>query len=319
VQGQRLVRRVFELQEPWNQVVGVFDDRLSRIAGSVEGLPLLGNLDDLVAWGRTSRLDEVLIALPWGAEERIVHVLEKLSVLPANIRMSPEFHRMDLIQGRTSYQFGVPMLNAFEKPLDGWGRIWKRLCDLILSAAIIVISMPVIGVIAILIRIDSSGPVLFKQPRYGFNGKLIGVYKFRTMRVAATDVEGDQLTARNDPRITRFGAFLRRFSLDELPQLLNVMRGEMSLIGPRPHAVRTTAGGRRCDDVVAQYAVRYKVKPGITGWAQVNGWRGTMETEEQLVKRLEHDLYYINNWSVLFDVKIVLLTALSVLSHRDVY
>lgn len=318
-QGERLINRIVGLNEPWNQIVGVYDDRITRIGASIAGYPIAGGLAELIRHGQRHRPDEVLIALPWGAEGRILEVLHGLAVLPSNVRLAPEFQRFDLIQGRTNSQFGLPMVNAYEKPVEGWGRIWKRLFDFALSSAVVLLAAPVMLVIALLIRLESPGPVLFRQPRYGFNNKLIEVYKFRTMRSETCDRLGDQLTRRGDERVTRLGAFLRRTSLDEMPQLLNVLRSEMSLVGPRPHAIRTTAGGKQCDEVVDHYAVRHKVKPGITGWAQVNGWRGTMETEEHLVKRLEHDLHYINNWSPLFDIKILLMTVWAVLNGRNSY
>jgi lipopolysaccharide/colanic/teichoic acid biosynthesis glycosyltransferase len=161
--------------------------------------------------------------------------------------------------------------------------------------------------------------VLFRQRRYGFNYELIEVFKFRTMRQSEADPLGDRLTERHDPRVTRVGAILRRTSLDELPQLINVLRGQMSVIGPRPHAVRTTAGGRLCEEVVDHYAVRHKVKPGMTGWAQVNGWRGTMYDEEHLRERVAHDLYYIRNWSPWLDLQILARTAWTVLVGRNSY
>jgi Undecaprenyl-phosphate glucose phosphotransferase len=319
LQAERLLRRIEELNEPWNRVVGVFDDRTSRVGPLVGQYPVLGNLQDLVAWGRQHPPDEILLALPWGAEDRILAILHTVAVLPSNVRLSSEFQRLDMIQGRTNYQFGVPMLNAFEKPVEGWGRIWKRVFDLVVTSIVTVLLMPVIVLAALAIRIEGPGPILFRQPRYGFNNRLIEVFKFRTMRQHAADKLGTRLTERDDPRVTRVGRVLRRLSIDELPQLLNVFKGEMSLVGPRPHAVRTTAGGRQCDEVVDQYAIRHKVKPGITGWAQVNGLRGTMETEEHLVKRLEHDLHYINNWTPLLDLKILAITAWVVLSGRNSY
>ena len=315
--GQRLIERINALREPWNVIVGVFDDRLSRVDSTVEGYPVLGNLAELVDWGRRNRPDEVLVALPWGAETRLTQVLETLAVLPANVRLCSEFMRLDLIGGRMNSQFGIPMLNAFEKPMEGWGRIWKRAFDTVVSFLIIVLAMPLFLVIAALIRLESRGPILFRQPRYGFNHELIQVFKFRTMHASDSDELGVRLTERNDPRVTRFGAFLRRYSLDELPQLLNVLRGEMSLVGPRPHAIRTTSGSRQCDEIVSQYAVRHKVKPGITGWAQVNGWRGTMETEDHLIQRLEHDLYYIKNWTPGLDLKILAMTMWTVIGGRN--
>jgi Undecaprenyl-phosphate glucose phosphotransferase len=318
-QGRRLAERIKDSDEPWNRVIGVFDDRSTRREASVIGIPVSGGMSDLLQWGQRNRPDEILLALPWSAEDRILGILHQLAVLPSNVRLAPEFQRTDLILGCSTSQFGLPMITAYQKPVDGWGRIWKRLFDFGLAVVATLIALPVLLLIALLVRLESPGPVLFSQPRFGFNNKLINVYKFRSMRAEASDVLGEHLTERGDCRITRVGAVIRRYSLDELPQLLNVIRGEMSLVGPRPHAIRTTAGGKQCDAVVDQYAMRHKVKPGITGWAQVNGLRGTMETEEHLVKRVEHDVYYINNWSPLFDIKILLLTVWAVFNGRNSY
>ena len=317
LQGQRLVDRIEQLDEPWNRIVGVFDDRLARTGPMLGRFPVLGNLADLVEWGRRQCPDEILVAIPWGAEERLVDILQTLAVLPANVRLCSEFHRVDLIQGRANSQYGITMLNAFEKPQAGWGRIWKRCFDLGVAGLASLVSLPLMLIIAGGIKLESGGPVLFRQKRYGFNNKLIEIYKFRTMYAQSADLLGTRLTERDDPRVTRFGGLLRRLSLDELPQLLNVLRGEMSVVGPRPHAILTTAGGRECDEVVNQYAVRHKVKPGITGWAQVNGWRGTMQDEEHLIRRVEHDMYYINNWTPLFDMQIIVRTLWVVLHGRN--
>jgi exopolysaccharide biosynthesis polyprenyl glycosylphosphotransferase len=172
---------------------------------------------------------------------------------------------------------------------------------------------PVLACAALAIKLDSRGPVLFRQPRYGFNNQLINVYKFRSMYADKSDHAGSQLTQKNDPRITRIGRFLRRSSLDELPQFFNVLKGEMSIVGPRPHAVQAKAGSKLYEDVVSEYAARHRVKPGITGWAQVNGWRGETNTDEQILQRVDHDLHYINNWSLPLDVWIILLTITTVL------
>jgi Undecaprenyl-phosphate glucose phosphotransferase len=316
-QASRLIARIDGLNEPWNHIAGVFDDRATRRAEAVGGYPVLGNLGDLIVWARHHQSDEVLIALPWSAEERLLRIMRALAVLPANVRLCPEFFHEELIHGRTSYQYGMPMLSTFEKPIAGWGSIWKRVFDVLVAVVVLIPAIPLLLLIAIGIRLESPGPVLFRQKRYGFNHELIEVFKFRTMRQAESDPE--RLTERGDPRITRLGAILRRLSLDELPQLLNVLRGEMSVIGPRPHAVRTTAGGRLCEDVVDHYAVRHKVKPGMTGWAQVHGWRGTMTDEDDLRERVAHDLFYIRNWSPLLDVRILLLTAWTVLVGRNSY
>ena len=306
--GERLMRHIERLDEPWNEVVGVFDDRLGRIGRTVAGHPVLGNISDLVAWARDHRVDEVLIALPWSAEDRLFSIMHCLSVLPTNVRLSPEFIGLDRFHRRLSHQFNVPMLNVMEKPISSWGALTKAMMDRALGVLFMLIAMPVMALAAIAIRLESKGPVLFRQQRYGFNNQLIGVYKFRTMYMDRADSQGGQLTQRDDPRVTRVGRVLRRLSIDELPQLFNVLRGEMSVVGPRPHALEAKAGGKLYEDVVDQYATRHKVKPGITGWAQVNGWRGNTQTERDLIGRVEHDIYYIENWSVLFDLSIIMRT-----------
>ncbi len=318
-QARKLIERIERLEEPWNHIVGIFDDRLARVGPTFGRYSVMGNLQDLIAWGRVHTLDEVLVALPWGAEDRLRAVMGSLSVLPANVRLCPELFVEEMLQARTSHQFGVPMWNAFEKPLAGWDAIGKRVFDLLFSAAVLVFAAPLFFLIAALIKLESPGPVLFRQNRYGFNNEVIEVWKFRSMSHAEADAAGVRLTERNDPRVTRLGRFMRRSSLDELPQIINVLRGEMSIVGPRPHALRTTAGGRLCEDVVDRYSIRHKVKPGITGWAQVNGFRGTMEDEEHLRQRVEHDLYYVNNWSPWLDVKIIAMTAWIVVHGRNSY
>lgn len=316
-QARKLIERIERLEEPWNYIIGIFDDRASRVAPSVGRYPVMGSLEDLIAWGRENTLDEVLVALPWSAEERVLEVTRLLAVLPANVRLCPEIFHEEVLQGRASHHFGLPMWNAFEKPLAGWDAIGKRAFDILFSAAVMLASMPLFLVLSLMIKVESRGPILFKQKRYGFNNEVIDVYKFRSMKVA--DPDARKLTERNDPRVTRVGRFMRRTSLDELPQLLNVLRGEMSIVGPRPHALRTTAGGRMCEDVVDRYSRRHRVKPGVTGWAQVNGFRGTMEDEEHLRKRIEHDLYYINNWSPWLDFKILAMTLWIVVGGRNSY
>ena len=316
-QGERLIDHIEKLNEPWNQIVGVFDDRLSRIGEAVGGYPVLGRLDDLVDWCRRNRADDILLALPWSADMRLLEITRELAALPVNIRLSPEVVGARLAHQRTSHQFGIPMLNLMEKPMSGWSAVVKRVLDLVLGSIFVVLGLPLLILSALAIKLESPGPVFFRQQRYGFNHQLIEVFKFRTMYVDCLDANAEQLTRRNDPRITRVGAWLRRLSIDELPQLLNVLRGEMSVVGPRPHALRAKAGGKLYEDVVDEYAVRHKVKPGITGWAQVNGWRGSTDREEDLIGRVEHDLYYIDNWSVLFDLNIILRTAWVVLQGKN--
>ena len=315
----KLIEHIQRQSEPWNRVVGVFDDRLARIGNTVAGVPVLGNLGDLIRYGQTHRSDDILVTLPWGAQERIMGIVRQLTALPVNVRLTPEFAVVDLHQRRISHQFGLPMLNVLEKPISGWGVLTKWLLDLTLGAFFVVLGAPLMALIALCIKLDSPGPVLFRQYRYGFNQQLIGVFKFRTMHANMTDHDADRLTQRQDPRVTRVGAILRRFGLDELPQLFNVLAGQMSIVGPRPHATQAKAGGKLYQDVVDQYAVRHKVRPGITGWAQIHGWRGNTDTEEALVRRVEHDLYYIDNWSVLLDLRIVLRTFWVVIEGENGY
>jgi Undecaprenyl-phosphate glucose phosphotransferase len=317
--GQKLIEHIENLREPWNRIIGIFDDRLSRIGDSVGGYPVLGNLHDLLNYGRNNRSDEILIALPWNSQQRILQIARILTALPSNIRLSSEFLGKEVLHQRVTYKFGVPMLNILERPVTGWGALYKSILDYILAAIFVVCALPVMLIISLLIKLESKGPVLFKQNRYGFNNQLIGVYKFRSMYTDKTDADAEQLTTRNDPRVTKVGAFLRRTSLDELPQLINVLRGEMSVVGPRPHAMKAKAAGKLYEDVVDGYAVRHKVLPGITGWAQVNGWRGNTDTEEDIMGRLEHDFYYIDNWSVMFDLYIILRTFKVVASGDNAY
>jgi Undecaprenyl-phosphate glucose phosphotransferase len=317
--GAKLIDHIHNLDEPWNRIIGVFDDRLNRIGDTVSGYPLLGNLRDMLEYGRHNRSDEILIALPWNSHKRILEIVRILTALPSNIRLSSEILGKDLLRQSVSYKFGIPMLNILEKPVTGWGAFSKTLLDYFLGIIFTIIGAPIMLLIALAIKLESKGPVLFKQQRYGFNNQLIGVYKFRSMYTDRCDADAEQLTTENDPRVTKVGAFIRKTSLDELPQLFNVLKGEMSVVGPRPHATKAKAAGKLYEDVVDGYAVRHKVKPGITGWAQVNGWRGNTDTEEDIMGRLEHDFYYIDNWSVLFDIYILLRTFKVVASGDNAY
>lgn len=306
--GEKLIKHLEMIREPWNNIVGVFDDRTERVGEAVAGYPILGNLNDMLEYGRHNRSDEVLVALPWNSHKRILGIVGTLTALPSNIRLSSEILGQELLYQSVSYKFGIPMLNIMEKPVSGWGALWKSSLDLILGLIFTLLAAPIMLLAAIAIKLESKGPVLFKQKRYGFNNQLIEVYKFRSMYTDRCDADAEQLTTKDDPRVTKVGSFLRKTSIDELPQLFNVLRGEMSVVGPRPHATKAKAAGKLYEDVVDGYAIRHKVKPGITGWAQVNGWRGNTDTEQDIMGRLEHDFYYIENWSVLFDLYIILRT-----------
>ena len=313
-QGARLIRAIRAGGESVTRVTGIFDDRADRVPRRVEGCDILGTSRDLVLHARNHRVDDIFIALPWTAESRIQQILAALRPIPARIHLCPERGSGDSI-GRTFVEIeGVAALNVAEKPLEGWSQVAKAIEDRVLATAILIFLLPLLAFIAIAIKLDSPGPVLFRQKRHGWNNKVFMVWKFRTMYHDQRDENAVKLTSRDDPRVTRLGRFLRRASLDELPQFINVLTGEMSIVGPRPHPLQAKAGGKLYNEVVADYAVRHKIKPGVTGWAQVNGWRGDTDTEEKLMKRVEFDLHYMENWSVLFDLYIILRTVFCVLS-----
>lgn len=318
-QAVRLVKLLNEHAEPWIRIVGIFDERASRIPAAVGGYPLLGNLDNLINFARNKRIDDVLIALPGVAEQRTLDILKKLNVAPVRVRLCPDMVGFNFLNHGYSFYGGIPVLDIFNKPIEGWDKVAKALEDRVLGFISFVLLLPVMLVVAILVKLDSPGPIFFSQQRYGFNNKLISVLKFRTMYTDKLDSNAEKLVTRGDPRVTRIGAILRRTSLDELPQIINVLKGEMSIVGPRPHAKRAKAGGRYYHDVVAQYAVRHKVKPGITGWAQVNGWRGETDTEEKIIRRIEYDLDYINRWSLMFDMRILIKTIMILFSSKNAY
>lgn len=311
--GEELLAKLTTEAADEVEVVGIFDDRATRIPARIGGYPVLGTTDRLAEIGQATNIDEIIIALPLRAAERIGEIAAKLRLLPADLRLS-----IDPIGGafpmRGVGAVGpVPVIEIVDRPLKNWRGFAKAVEDRSLSALLLIAAAPLMAVVALAIRLDSRGPVLFKQRRYGYNNAVIVVYKFRTLRVEATDFDAARLVSAGDPRVTRVGKFLRRFSLDELPQLFNVVRGEMSIVGPRPHAKLAKAGGKYYDQVVSDYIARHRVKPGLTGWAQVNGWRGETETEEQLRRRVECDLDYIENWSIWLDLKIILKTFLVIL------
>ena len=317
--GVRLHEVIDQQKEPWMHVIGVFEDRFSRVPTKIGNSPVLGTVNDLIHYVKENRVDDVIIALPWSAEERMQEIISKLEVLPVDLRLSPDMVGYSLLDYSFSEYCGLPVLNISDKPISGWHYIVKMLLDKILSALILLMISPVMILIALGIKLDSPGPVFFKQKRYGFNSQLIEVLKFRSMRTDMQDENAEKLATKNDPRVTRFGAFLRRTSLDELPQFINVLKGDMSIVGPRPHATMAKAAGKLYQDQVAKYAVRHKVTPGITGWAQINGWRGETDTEEKIQKRVEYDIFYINNWSILLDIRIIFRTLLVFLNQKNAY
>ena len=301
-------------------VVGIFDDRDdARSPPSVAGCTKLGTVETLLDFARRVRLDVLLVTLPVSAEGRVIELLRKLSVLPVDIRLSAHAQQLRYRPRAYSNIGSVPFLDLFDKPIAGWNAVLKAAEDRFLAAFAIIFLAPLMAAIWLAVRLDSKGPAIFKQKRYGFNNELIEVYKFRSMYADRGDPDARQLTIRGDPRVTRVGRFIRRASLDELPQLFNVLKGELSMVGPRPQAPMAGVNNTVYADIVEEYFARTRVKPGITGWAQVNGWRGNTDTPEKIKRRVEFDLYYIENWSLLFDLYILALTPLSLLDTENAY
>ncbi len=302
------------------RICGIFDDRsASRIGDNVLGYPRLGNTDELVKFCRETPVDLLIVSLPVTAEARLLEIMKKLWVLPVDIRLSAHTNKLRFRPRAYSFVGNVPLIDLFDKPLAEWDNVVKSAFDKFFALLAIIGLLPVLALVALAIRLDSRGPILFRQKRLGFNNQLIDVYKFRSMYVDQADIDATKLVTKNDPRVTRVGRFIRRTSLDELPQLFNVLTGQLSLVGPRPHAMQAKAADQLYQEVVDGYFARHKVKPGITGWAQINGWRGETDTPEKIQKRVEHDLYYIDNWSLFFDLYILARTPVALIKSENAY
>ncbi len=301
------------------RIVGIYDDRIARVPASQSGIDVLGTVAELVDRSRREKIDVIVVALPLSAVERIKTIMEQLASTVADIVLTTDLAGLRYAQTQFNGIGRNAVVSVREAPLKDWRALEKGLLDYGVGVLALLILSPVLLVTAILIKLESRGPVLFLQPRMGFNNKLFLCYKFRSMYHDMTDVLADKQTTRDDPRITRVGRIIRKLSIDELPQLLNVVNGTMSLVGPRPHAPNTKAADRLFAEVVQQYAVRHRVKPGITGWAQVNGWRGETTTVEQIEQRVACDLFYIENWSVRLDIKIMLMTVLREVRSRNAF
>jgi Undecaprenyl-phosphate glucose phosphotransferase len=302
------------------RITGVFDDRGdNRVDSVVGGYPRIGGLKQLVSFARGSRLDMVIVALPITAEKRVVQVTRALAVLPAEVKLPARATELRFAKSTYSRVGNVAMIDLLHKPIADWGSVSKGIFDKVVGALALVLLAPLMLLVAAAIKLDSRGPVLFRQKRYGFNNELIEVFKFRSMHTDRCDATASKLVTKNDPRVTRVGRFIRKTSIDELPQLFNVLIGNLSLVGPRPHALEAKAAGDLYDHVVDGYFARHKVKPGITGWAQINGWRGETDTPEKILKRVECDIYYIENWSLLLDTYILLKTPFALLKSENAY
>ena len=301
-------------------IAGIFDDRgVDRIPDSLAGYPLLGNVDQLVAFCRTNDVDLLILSLPVTAERRLLEILKKLWVLPVDIRLAAHASALRFGPRAYSHVGSVPLLDLLDRPLGEWDQFVKAAFDRVVAALALILLAPVMALVALAVRLDSKGPVLFRQKRLGFNNELVDVWKFRSMYVDQSDATAARLVTKGDPRVTRVGRIIRKSSLDELPQLLNVLGGTLSLVGPRPHALHAKAADRLYHDVVDGYFARHKVKPGITGLAQIRGWRGETDTEEKLKGRIAADLEYIESWSLLLDISILVRTPLALLKSDNAY
>jgi Undecaprenyl-phosphate glucose phosphotransferase len=301
-------------------LVGIFDDRDdTRATPETEGLFKLGDFNELIDFVRATRIDTLIVTLPTTAEDRLLQLFSRFAVLPVDIRLSAIGQKLRYRPRAYSYIGNLPCLDVFDRPLGDWGHVFKSALDKTLALLAIILLSPVLLAVALAVKFSSEGPVLFKQKRFGFNNELIEVYKFRSMFHKSADVEAAKLVTRNDTRVTPVGRIIRRSSLDELPQLFNVLKGDLSLVGPRPHPTKGKAGEELYEHVVDSYFARHKVKPGITGWAQINGWRGETDTAEKIERRVEHDLYYIDNWSLTFDLYILARTPLALLNTENAF
>ncbi|WP_373507253.1 undecaprenyl-phosphate glucose phosphotransferase [Thiocapsa sp.] len=302
------------------RICGIFDDRRNdRSPAVVAGYPKLGSVADLVEFARIAHVDMLIVTIPIKAERRLLEFLKQLWVLPVDIRLSAHSASLDFRDRASSFIGGVPFVDVVDKPVADWDAIVKRALDLLVATVALILLSPIMLATAFAIRLDSPGPVLFRQKRYGFNNEVIDVFKFRSMYHHLSDPLAKRVVTKGDSRITRFGRFIRKTSIDELPQLFNVLSGELSLVGPRPHAVNAHTDERLWEQVVDGYFARHKVKPGITGWAQVNGWRGEVDTPEKIHKRVEYDIYYIENWSILFDLYIMIRTPFALFNTENAY
>jgi Undecaprenyl-phosphate glucose phosphotransferase len=317
-EAEWVIGKVTRSRDPRVTICGLFDDRFSRLPAVVSGINVLGTTEHLITLVQQDVFDEIIVALPLD-EPRLPQLLNRLRGFAVDLQLSV---------GRVGERFEVsgvnligdiPVLAISNRPIKHWRALLKWLEDKLLSSFLLLWLSPLLGLIALLIKLESRGPILFVQERVGFNNNVIRVIKFRTMHIHRGDPTGAIRTIRDDPRVTRLGRWLRRLSLDELPQLINVLRGDMSIVGPRPHALAMRVGDLLYSEAIEEYCRRHRMKPGITGWAQVNGLRGEIDTLAKAQARVDHDLYYIEHWSPWLELRILLMTAGILLVPNDVY
>lgn len=318
-QSRRFLRRMRTANPYFLSVAGVFDSQsgAAPIGATLEGFPVLGDLDALLACARERKIDDVVVAMPWNADQQVMATVETLKELPINVYLSADLvgYELAFSPALSSFQ-ELMMFEVVHRPISGWGAALKAIEDYILASLMLIFLSPLLLAIAVAIKADTPGPVFFRQKRLGFNNKEFYIYKFRSMRHQQAPETVVRQASRGDPRVTRVGRFIRATSLDELPQLLNVLDGTMSLVGPRPHALsHNEEYGRR----IRGYFARHRVKPGITGWAQVNGLRGETESLGKMEARIRHDIYYADNWSIFFDLRILVQTLVVAPFQKSAY
>ncbi len=302
------------------EIIGLFDDRFDkRSPESVRKHKKMGKMDDLSDYARNNRVDLIIVAIPLSAEQRLLHILKRLWQLPVDIRVSGQAAALKLSPRAYTYLGDLPLLSLFDRPLNGWDQFMKNTLDRAIALAALIALCPIMLIVALAIKLESKGPIIFRQKRFGFNNELVQVFKFRSMYTDMADASANKLVTKDDPRVTKVGRIIRKTSLDELPQLFNVLQGQLSLVGPRPHATQAKAAGTLYDEVIDGYFARHKVKPGITGWAQINGWRGETDTHEKLEQRVKHDLDYIDRWSLGLDLYILAKTPMALLKSENAY
>jgi len=300
------------------ELLGIFDDRIDdRSPDRVADVPKLGKVNALIKFARRTRVDLIIVSLPLSAENRVLHMFKQLWVLPVDIRLSAHMSKLKFKASAYSYIGDVAVFDMADRPISDWSLVFKWVFDKIVAIIAIILFLPIMIITAIMIKLDSKGPIIFKQQRYGFNNELIDIYKFRSMYTEMSDKNAEKLATKDDVRITRIGRFIRKTSIDELPQFFNVLKNEISIVGPRPHALSAKAEDQLYDNTVKGYFARHRVKPGITGWAQINGLRGETDTIEKIAKRTDFDLYYIENWSLMLDVYILFMTPFSLISKSE--
>ncbi|KQQ85598.1 undecaprenyl-phosphate glucose phosphotransferase [Aureimonas sp. Leaf324] len=319
--AEQFIRQLDAVPDSDIRICGIFDDRDGdRSPPLVAGYPKLGTVAELTEFARIAKIDMLVVTLPLSAEKRILTILKSLWVLPLDIRISALSQNLRFRSRSYSYMGDVPMLDVMDRPIADWNQVAKRGFDLVFGIAALVAVAPIMILTAIAIKLDTPGPVFFRQKRHGFNNEEILVWKFRSLRHDMADPTARKLVTKGDPRVTRVGRFIRRSSIDELPQLFNVLIGNLSLVGPRPHAVHAQSSTQvTFTEIVDGYFGRHKVKPGITGYAQLKGWRGEIDDDVKLQKRFEHDLFYIENWSLLLDLYILFATPYSLLNPKGAY